>query len=76
MIGSLAVLKRRNLFVESDGVVVFDARSTEDIQGGTNGEIDFAVADARDCFEIFDRSRAASVGDRDWRPFCEKFHEI
>ena len=64
------------LLVEFDAFTVLHASAAENIERGTNGEIDTIAAEASDRFEVLDGVRAAGVSGGDGAPLGEIFHEF
>ena len=62
--------------VECDAIAVADAGSAEDIEGGANGEVDSALADVGDVFEVLEGSGTAGVGGREWGVVGEEGDEV
>ena len=64
------------LAVEVEAVLVTDAGAAEEIEGGADGEVDAALAEAVDVFEVLERAGAAGVGDGDGGGFGEQLDEV
>jgi hypothetical protein len=61
--------------VESDGVHVTNSGSSEDIEGGADGEIDAALAEAMNGFQILEGAGSSGVSRGNGGPLREPLHQ-
>lgn len=62
--------------VEGEAVLVADAGAAEEVEGGADGEVDAALAEAVDVFEVLEGAGAAGVGDGDGGGLGEELDEV
>jgi len=61
--------------VEGDAVGVADAGTAEEVEGAADGEVDAALADPFDGFEVLERAGPTGVGGGEWGPDGEFLDE-
>lgn len=61
--------------VEGDNVRIANSGAAEDVERGTDGQIDPASANSSDFLQICERPRPARVSRRDRRPLAKHFHQ-